>query len=170
MNNIGIMAGTFDPITNGHLNVLRRSFSLCEKVIVAVGTALGKKTLFSIEERLNLTKVACEMVVSNYPLNKFEVLPLEGLLVDLAKAKGAKVIIRGIRSVTDFEYEINLANINSDLNPEIDTIFMPCETGLSIISSSMVKEIAKYNGDISKYVPSVVQKAIFKKMSEAPAN
>lgn len=158
----GLYAGTFDPLTNGHLDIIKRSLSFCDSLIIGIGINSAKKTMFSIEERIAL--------IQNNPCLKCElrdhvnISSFDGLLVDYAKTIGVSILIRGIRSVSDFEYEISLANINKVLAPDIETVFLPTSPELAVISSSMVKEIAWYGGDISKFVPVNVHKALKKKM------
>lgn len=159
---IGLYAGTFDPLTNGHIDIIKRSLSFCDHLIVGVGVNSSKKTIFSTEERITIIQnIPC----INYELSKYiKVYSFNGLLVDYAKSINANILIRGIRSVSDFEYEINLANINKVLAPEIETVFLPTSPELAVVSSSMVKEIAKYGGDISKFVTTNVASAIKQKM------
>lgn len=155
---VGIYAGTFDPFTEGHHDIMMRSLSLCDKLIIAIGLNPNKKTMFSEEERISHIKnVPC----IKYELNNIiKVTSFQGLLVNYAKEVKADILIRGIRSVSDFEYEINLANINKVLAANIETIFLPTSPNLAVVSSSMVKEIAKYGGDISKFVPEHIIKQV----------
>lgn len=159
MNTVGIYAGTFDPITNGHLDIIKRSLSFCDQLIIAVGINSSKNTMFSEKERLSLIgKTLDRITLSNSKI--FSVVSFQGLLVDYAKEAVADILIRGIRSVSDFEYEINLANVNRTLMPTLETVFLPTSPELAVVSSSMVKEIAKHGGDISKFVPIHVAKAV----------
>lgn len=153
----GIYAGTFDPITFGHLDIIKRSFSFCNQLIVAIGVNPDKKTAFTEEQRI-------EMIKAVLPIGSITVSSFQGLLVEYAKEIGATVLIRGIRSVSDFEYEIGLANINKVLAPEIETIFLPTSPKLAVVSSSAAKEIARYGGDISKFVPPHVETCIKSKL------
>jgi len=152
----GIYAGTFDPITLGHLDIIKRSLSVCSHLVVAIGINPDKKTAFTEEQRI-------EMIKAVLPQNT-EVSSFQGLLVEYAKEIGANFLIRGIRSVSDFEYEIGLANINKVLATEIETIFLPTSPDLAVVSSSAAKEIARYGGDISKFVPRYVEKCIKSKL------
>ena len=166
--NKGIYAGTFDPVTNGHLDLIGRSLKFCDKLIIAIGVNPAKKTLFSEAERVRMINQALENHFSYSEYNKMSVVSFEGLLVDYAKDANANLLIRGIRSVSDFEYEINLAGVNKTLFPQIETAFLPTNPVLSVVSSSMVKEIAKYGGDIKQFVPTSVAEALFEKLKSAP--
>lgn len=151
-----IYAGTFDPITAGHLDIIHRSLEFCDKLIIAIGVNPSKKTMFTEEERIAQIWEATKRIGTAH----LDVVAFQGLLVEYAKESNARILVRGIRSVSDFEYEINLANINKTLAPEIETVFLPTSPELAVVSSSMVKEIAKLNGDISKFVPSHVVKQV----------
>ena len=151
-----IYAGTFDPITNGHMDIINRSMQFCDKLIIGIGLNPSKKTMFSEEERIKQINVAVDKGVEFLTSTNIEVASFQGLLVEYAKQIDAKILVRGIRSVSDFEYEINLANINKVLAPGIDTVFLPTSPELAVVSSSMVKEIARLGGDISRFVPAHV--------------
>jgi pantetheine-phosphate adenylyltransferase len=155
-----IYAGTFDPITMGHMDVIHRSMRFCKQLVIAVGINPAKKTMFSEEERIKQIDTAIIKGVDFLTATNIEVKSFQGLLVDYAKEIGARVLIRGIRSVSDFEYEINLANINKTLAPNIETVFLPTSPELAVVSSSMVKEIARHNGDISRFVPAHIVSAV----------
>jgi pantetheine-phosphate adenylyltransferase len=159
----GIYPGTFDPITKGHLDIIHRSMKFCDKLVIAIGINPAKTTMFTEEERAAQIRKSIspgmELVSSTF----LSVVSFQGLLVEYAKEIKANVLIRGIRSVSDFEYEINLANINKILAPTIETVFLPTSPDLAVVSSSMVKEVAKLGGDISQFVPSNVEEAIQKK-------
>ena len=151
-----IYAGTFDPVTYGHIDVITRATKIFEKIVVGV-SAGPKTTLFKHKERINLVR---QVFMNN---KKIEVLGFSSLLVDFAMEIGAQTIIRGMRAVSDFDYELQLTLTNRNLAPSIETIFlMPSEKNI-FVSSSLVKEIAALNGDISRLVPSVVAKALRKK-------
>jgi len=151
-----IYAGTFDPITNGHLDIIRRSMQFCRQLVIAVGFNPTKSTMFSKDERINQIDKAVDKSVDFLTATNITVVSFQGLLVDYAKEIDANILIRGIRSVSDFEYEINLANINKTLAPNIETVFLPTSPELAVVSSSMVKEIARNGGDIAKFVPANV--------------
>jgi len=145
-----IYPGSFDPITNGHLDVLERASKIFTKVIIAVSGNPNKKSFLPAEIRVNLIK---ESILH---LKNVEVDTFQGLTVDYAKAKGAKVLIRGLRAVSDFEYEMQMAQINQNLGPELDTIFLVPKVENNFISSSIVKEISTLNSDFSQFVPEPV--------------
>lgn len=147
---IAIYPGSFDPITKGHLDVLKTASEIFDKVIIAVSNNTAKKGFLSVEERVNLIKASIE------DMNNVEVDSFQGLTVEYAKQKGAKVVIRGLRAVSDFEYEMQLSQTNSALSDDIKTIFLITKPKYNFISSSTVKEIALMHGDISKFVPGAV--------------
>jgi len=153
-----IYAGTFDPVTYGHIDVITRATKIFEKIVVGV-SAGPKTTLFNHTERINLVR---QVFMNN---DKIEVLGFSSLLVDFAMEIGAQTIIRGMRAVSDFDYELQLTLTNRNLAPGIETIFlMPSEKNI-FVSSSLVKEIAALNGDVSRLVPLVVAKALRKKLT-----
>jgi pantetheine-phosphate adenylyltransferase len=146
-----IYPGTFDPITNGHADIAERAASMFEKVIVAVADSKSKKTLFPVDERV----VLASNVLSG--INNIEVVSFHSLVTDLAKDQNAKVIVRGIRAVSDFDYEFQMAGMNRQLTSEVETVFLTPAENLSSITSSLVREISSFGGDVSKFVhPSVL--------------
>jgi pantetheine-phosphate adenylyltransferase len=147
-----VYAGSFDPITLGHKDIIIRARMIFDVVIIAVGYNPAKKTLFSVNERIDLINKSIG--------NGVEVLPFEGLLVDFCQKHQASVIVRGLRAVTDFEYELGLAAVNRTQNAAIETVFFPTHHELSFTSSSTVKEIARLNGKLSPYVSPHVEKAL----------
>lgn len=160
MKNIAVYAGTFDPITYGHVDLIERASSIFDKIIVAVAASSQKKPLFSLDERVTLSAE----VLQQY--KNVEVSGFDSLLLDFAKAHGANVILRGLRTVTDFDYEFQLATMNRQLNPSIESVFlMPAEKFMSI-SSSLIREIASLGGDVSAFVPKPVVLALQKKLSK----
>lgn len=158
-----IYAGSFDPITFGHIDIIKRSMAFCDELIVSIGENPAKKTCFSVPERTTQINRAIDCYVDFLDSTNVKVTSFHGLLVQHAKEMGAKVIVRGIRSVSDFEYEMILANTNKMLAPEVDTVFLPTSPELSLISSSSVKELAKFGGDITKFTTKFVQEDIQKK-------
>lgn len=157
---IAIYPGSFDPITNGHLDVLQTGSEIFDKVIIAVLKNSTKKPFLSVEERVELIKASLG------DMTNVEVDSFEGLTVDYAKMKGAKVILRGLRAVSDFEYEMQLSQTNSALSGNIKTIFLTTKPKYNFISSSVVKDIALLGGDISKFVPAPVNDYIIKMKNE----
>lgn len=156
---IGVYPGTFDPITFGHLDIIARGCKLFDKLYVAVPINPNKKTFFTIEERVDLIKkVLCE-----YHFENVEVVATDKLTVEFARSVNAKFMLRGLRAVSDFEYELQLDTLNKSLANEIETIFIMSSHEYSFLSSSVVKEIAIFHGDVSKLVPSVVKEALEKK-------
>jgi pantetheine-phosphate adenylyltransferase len=151
---LAIYAGSFDPPTYGHLDLVERAANLFPKVIVAVGVHPTKKALLSAEERLELLREVCK------PYSNVEVDSFQGLLIEYGRAKGARVIVRGLRAATDFEYELQIAHANADLHPELDTVFLPTRTNYGFISASLVREIASHGGDIARYAPPAVVTAL----------
>ncbi len=155
--NIAIYPGTFDPITNGHLDIIKRVYPLYDKIYVVIPSNVNKNNLFTVDERITLIKE----VLKEYP--NIEVCKTELLTVDFASSVKAKTIIRGLRMVSDFEYELQMATINKSLCSDIETIFLMSSHEVSFLSSSSVKEIAKFKGDVSKFVPKNVELALIDK-------
>ncbi len=157
MSKIAICPGSFDPITNGHLDIITRGATIFDQVIVAVFNNQSKSPLFTVEERIDLIK----HVTAHIP--NVVVDSSDGLLVDYAKEKGADVILRGLRAVSDFEYEMQITSMNRKLEPNIETFFMMTNNQYSFLSSSIVKEVAKYHSSVSDLVPKQVEEALSKK-------
>ncbi|MDR2733285.1 MAG: pantetheine-phosphate adenylyltransferase [Spirochaetota bacterium] len=154
---IAVYPGSFDPITFGHLDIARRAAGIFEKIIVAVAEQTGKTPLFSLPERTRLAALACS------DLRNIEVTCFSGLLVDFARSVYAQVIIRGLRAVSDFEFEFALSLMNSRLAPEIETVFLPTSEGHSFVSSSMIKEISRLGGNAQGMAPECVLAALMEK-------
>lgn len=153
-----VYPGTFDPITNGHIDIIKRALGLFDRVIIAIAINAQKKPLFSLEERIGMIRQCFE------PENKrVEIDTTSGLIVDYAEQKGACAIVRGLRAVSDFDYEFQLALMNRKLARKVDTIFLMTGFRWIYISSSIIKDAAKHNGDISGLVPPHVQKALHNK-------
>ena len=152
-----VYPGTFDPVTNGHIDLVERAAKLFERVVVAVATSEKKAPLFSLEERVSLLQESlCQIPAA-------EVVPFEGLLIDFVTAQQSHCVLRGLRAVADFEYEFQLANMNRAMNPEFESVFLTPSAELSYISSSLVREIASLGGDVSGFVPPNVAQALKKK-------
>jgi pantetheine-phosphate adenylyltransferase len=151
---LAIYAGSFDPPTNGHLDLVERASALFPHLIVAAGRHPTRSPLFDVDERLALLRAVCAGF-ANVEVDHFD-----GLLVDYARQRGARVIVRGLRAQTDFEYELQIAHANADLAPDIDTIFLPTRTRHGFVSASLVREIARHHGDVKRYVPPPVARAL----------
>lgn len=159
MKTIAVCSGSFDPITLGHLDIIKRGSQVFEKVIVGVLNNINKKPLFTVEERLEMLREATKDL-PNVTVDSFD-----GLLIDYMKKVNAKVILRGLRAISDFEYEMQIAAMNRKLDEEIETFFIMTKNEYSFLSSSIVKEVAKYNGDVSGLVPPIVEKKLKEKFS-----
>ena len=157
MTRIAIYPGSFDPITMGHLDILDRTLRIFDKVIIAVGEHMEKDTLFSVEERLQQIREAVK------GKKNVEVAHFEGLMIDYARRRKADVIIRGLRAVSDFEYEFQMALMNRKLDSDIETVFIMTRGKYSYLNSSVVKEVARHNGRITDLVPAAVEKALKEK-------
>ena len=155
-----IYPGSFDPVTNGHIDIIRRAAKISDELIVGVLYNKAKTPLFSVEERV---KMLCEVTKD---MDNVKVVPFEGLLIEFAEQMDAKVIVRGLRAVTDFEYELQMSQTNHKLNPEVETLFMTTSLEYSFLSSSTVRELAHFGGDISQFVPKCVEDKITEKMKE----
>jgi pantetheine-phosphate adenylyltransferase len=160
MNITAIYPGTFDPITNGHLDLIVRASKIHDKVIVAVATSKGKTPLFSPAERVAMIK----KIISG--LRNVEVMKFDTLLVDFANQQNAQVILRGLRAVSDFEFEFQMAGMNRRLSPDLETVFLTPAEQYAFISSSMIREIARLGGDVSSFVPETVQPKIIEKFNQ----
>ncbi|HZW68812.1 MAG TPA: pantetheine-phosphate adenylyltransferase [Pseudogracilibacillus sp.] len=158
-NKLAICPGSFDPITNGHIDIVQRGAKIFDEVVVVIFNNSSKSPLFTAEERAELIKEA----VKHMPNVRVDI--SSGLLVEYAKKKKADAILRGLRAVSDFEYEMQITSMNKRLEPEIETLFMMTNTQYSYLSSSIVKEVARYNENIDDLVPEVVAKALSEKFS-----
>lgn len=164
MKKIVIYPGTFDPITTGHLDVIRKASYLFDKIIVAAtDNNPHKKHLFTLEERIELTKKSVSEYVGINPDCEIEVLSYEGLTIDLARKHDAKALIRGLRAVSDFDFEFQLAGINEKMAPEIQTVFVPSSDKVQSVSSTFVREIARLGGNPKGLVTDTVLEAIMEK-------
>lgn len=158
---IAIYPGSFDPFTNGHIDLVERATRIFDLVIVTVAVNSKKETLFNGQEREDLIREAIETKPWS---DKVEVEQFTGLLIDFAEQKNATVLLRGVRQISDFEYEFQMALTNRRLSPKLDTLFLMPDENHAITSSSIVKEVASWDGDISSFVPPNIHKAILKKM------
>ena len=154
---IGVYPGTFDPITNGHIDIISRAVKVLDKLVVGVAVNAGKGPLFSLKQRVDM----CEREIGNLKLPvPVEIIPFETLLMDFVTTLGGTMIIRGLRAVSDFEYEFQMAGMNARLNSHVETMFLMASERNQFISSRFVKEIAQLGGDVSSFIPAGVNKAI----------
>jgi pantetheine-phosphate adenylyltransferase len=154
---IAVCPGSFDPATNGHIDIIARSAKLFDKVIVAVSNNPNKQPLFSVEERIDILKRTCSSI-ENVEIDSFS-----GLLIEYARNRDANAIVKGLRAVSDFEYELQMALMNKKLDSEIETVFMMTSSKYSYLSSSLVKEVARLGGCIKGLVPEIIEKEIYKR-------
>lgn len=157
----GIYPGSFDPITNGHLDVLQRAARLFDDLIIAVARDNAKSSLFSVQERVQMI----EETVHDHALTNVRVLPFEGLLVNFARQQNAQAVVRGLRAISDFEFEFQMALMNRKLDARVETIFLTPREELTYISSRIVKEIARLGGDVSTFVPANVVSSLKQKLA-----
>ena len=162
MERVGVYPGTFDPITLGHMDIIARGAKLVDRLIIGVTTNIAKSPMFSDPERIDMVK----REVADIP-GSIEVIEFDSLLMDFAEEQGASVVIRGIRGVTDFEYEYQLTGMNRQLNARVETIFLMADVSLQPIASRLVKEIAVYGGDISKFVTPTVCADVLSQIAKA---
>ena len=159
MTTTAVYPGTFDPITNGHSDLVKRATKMFDRVILAIADNPDKSPLFALEERIELAKV---VLADN---KKVEIVGFSGLLIDFAQRSGSNIILRGLRAVSDFEYEFQLASMNRKLNCNIETVFLTPSENHTFVSASLVKEIAKYQGDVSQFVAPAVLGALGNKFN-----
>ena len=155
-----IYPGTFDPVTLGHMDIIKRAARISDELIVGILQNKAKSPLFSVEERVTMLRRVTEN------LENVKIIPFEGLLVDFAKQMDAQVIVRGLRAVTDFEYELQMSHTNRKLNSDIETLFLTAGMDYSYLSSTTVKEVASFGGDITQFVPEYVAEQVTKKIKE----
>ena len=158
-----VYPGSFDPVTYGHLDIIERTCKIADEVIVGVLNNKGKMPLFSVEERVKMLEEATR------ELPKVRIIPFEGLLVEFVKELNANMVIRGLRAITDFEYELQMSQTNHKLEPGIETMFLTTSLEYSYLSSTIVKEVAAFGGDISQFVPEVVIDRMKEKMPQTEA-
>lgn len=162
---VGVYPGTFDPITNGHMDIIRRSMHVVDRLVVGVAVNAGKGPLFSLDERMAM--VEQEVVANDGALaGRVEIMPLDNLLMDFVVQNGGTLIVRGLRAVSDFEYEFQMGGMNARLNPDVETVFLMASEGNHFIASRLVKEIAILGGDVSSFVSGNVRDRLVDKVKE----
>lgn len=162
---IGLYPGTFDPITNGHIDIIRRACSLVDRLVIGVAINRDKGPLFSLDERVDMIRTQVSPIAAKTGA-EIIVHPFENLLVDCAHDVGAQVIVRGLRAVADFEYEFQMVGMNRSLDASIETVFLMADAKNQAIASKLVKEIARLNGDVTKFVPSDVVGRLAEKLAK----
>ncbi len=163
MKRSALYAGSFDPLTNGHLDVIRQGLSLADKVIVAIGIHPGKTPMFSFEERAELIR-ASVAELHGADGGRLEVVSFDKLVIETARELNATIMLRGLRDATDFAYEMQMAGMNSTMAPDIQTVFLPSSPGMGHITGTLVRQIAKMGGDVSPFVPQPVLDALKNKL------
>ena len=158
-----VCPGSFDPVTLGHLDIVRRAAALFDEVVVAVGVNPSKSRLFSAEERLAMLERACAGI------ERVTVASFTGLLTDFCTANDVHAIVKGLRAGTDFDYELPMAHMNAALAPGVETVYLPTSAGWSFVSSSLVKEVAGFGGDVSRFVPEFVHEALIARLTSGDA-
>jgi pantetheine-phosphate adenylyltransferase len=159
MSRIAIYPGSFDPVTNGHLDVVRHAVALCDKLIVSIGVHPGKKPLFSTEERLDMVRAVFAPIAQKAGC-AFDCNTYDNLTVTAAQKAGASIMIRGLRDGTDLDYEMQIAGMNETMAPEVHTVFLPASVAVRPITATLVRQIAGMGGDVSAFVPPAVAKAL----------
>ncbi len=162
---VGIYPGTFDPITKGHLDIIKRGLSLVDKLIIGVATNPSKNPMFTLEERVAMVKAEAGPLAAEQGV-EFAVEQFDELLMHFAERVGASIIIRGLRAVSDFEYEFQMTGMNYQINPSIETVFLMADPKYQTIASKLVKEVALYRGNIGAFVPSAVAEAIIERVKK----
>ncbi|MBL8584684.1 MAG: pantetheine-phosphate adenylyltransferase [Rhizobiaceae bacterium] len=162
---IAIYAGSFDPLTDGHLDVLKASLAVADVVFAAIGIHPGKKPLFSFEERLRLIELATREEFGDAAA-RIKVVAFDGLVIDAARRQGATIMIRGLRDGTDLDYEMQMAGMNETMAPELQTVFLPASPSVRTITATLVRQIASMGGDVRPFVPAVVVPALAEKFAD----
>ncbi len=165
MERIGLYPGTFDPITNGHLDIMRRGMPLVDKLVIGVATNPSKSPLFALDERVAMIHREADPVASKKGV-AIDVVPFDELLMHFAEKIGASVIIRGLRAVADFEYEFQMTGMNYQINPNIETVFLMADPRYQTIASKLVKEVARYGGNIESFVPKTVADEVVARIND----
>jgi len=161
---IAFYAGSFDPLTNGHLDVLKGALNLADSVVIGIGIHPGKKPLFSYKERVSLIQRAAADVLG-MKAERIKVVSFANLVIDAARTHGASIMIRGLRDGTDLDYEMQMAGMNETMAPDLQTVFLPASPSVRTITATLVRQIASMDGDVSPFVPAVVAEALKNKFS-----
>ena len=156
MTRIALYPGSFDPVTNGHMDILRQSLALADQVVVAIGIQASKQPMFSFEERADLIHASSGAEFSNQDAARIKVISFSGLVVETARQQGATCLVRGLRDGTDLDYEMQMAGMNATMAPDIQTIFLPASPSVRHITATLVRQIAKMGGEIAAFVPESV--------------
>jgi pantetheine-phosphate adenylyltransferase len=159
MPRIALYSGSFDPVTNGHLDVVRQAVGLCDRLVAAIGVHPGKKPLFTVEERLAMVREVFEPVTKSAGC-QFDCTTFDDLTVTAAKRAGATILIRGLRDGTDLDYEMQIAGMNGTMAPQVHTVFLPASPSVRPITATLVRQIASMGGDVSDFVPKAVAKRL----------
>ncbi|MGE0338656.1 MAG: pantetheine-phosphate adenylyltransferase [Xanthobacteraceae bacterium] len=167
MERIGLYAGTFDPITNGHLDVLEAAARMCDRVVVAIGIHPGKKPVFDAAERRAMIEEASASIARAYKV-EISTMTFDGLVITAAREKKATLLIRGLRDGTDFDYEMQMSGMNGEMAPQIQTVFIPAKPEARHVTGTLVRQIAAMGGDISKFVPEFVAKRLVAQFAKKP--
>jgi pantetheine-phosphate adenylyltransferase len=162
---IGLYPGTFDPVTNGHLDIIGRAARLMDRLVVGVSMSSGKGPLFSLQERVDLVVAEVAPIAEKHGV-EIDVMPFEGLLIDFARSVGAGMIVRGLRAVSDFDYEFQMAGMNYRMAPDVETVFLMASERHQFIASRLVKEVAALGGDITSFVPRLTLERTLQKLRE----
>ncbi len=166
---IALYPGTFDPLTFGHLDIIERASTLCDELIVGVAQNSNKSPIFSLDERLSIISGQIERVSGTASAGTIKAMAFTGLLTRFADTIGATMIIRGLRAVSDFEYEFQMASMNKRLKPDVETIFLTASENQHFVASSLVKEVARFGGDVSSFVPEEINKRLVRYFSKEKA-
>ncbi len=161
MKHVALYPGSFDPVTNGHMDILRQSLALADRVVVAIGIHPGKTPLFGFEERVELIHASAEAEFSAEEAARIEVISFSNLVIETAREQAAAYLVRGLRDGTDLDYEMQMAGMNQTLEPDIKTVFLPASPAVRHITATLVRQIAKMGGDITAFVPEPVAEPLF---------